>query len=47
MDARVWIGVVRGEVLSFVLIPVFPAFFFLERREAAGADPGGAHQPGG
>lgn len=27
--------------------PCLSCLFFLERREAAGADPGGAHQPGG
>lgn len=35
-----------GKALSFVFIPCLSCIF-VERGEAAGADPGGAHQSGG
>lgn len=46
MNACIWIPTVIRKVLSFVLTLIFPSFF-LERGEAAGADPGGTYQPGG
>lgn len=44
MAACVWIHNTLGR--PFVLIPCLSCLF-LERGEAAGADPGGAHQSGG